>query len=217
MSKNARRRSRRLGLKKGFRREAGATPRHRVRPLREPAPEAADSPAVDRPPSTARAFPLTVSTTPRGEAVAEGAGSLQGRTPIGISALFLPDELECLARTAADAVYGDADDLSQRQWEMAARVRALMDHEAHGGDVPTVDVAAALPIAMRTLVEAGYVGVSLFGDGFEITGPDDISLYDSRCRFTSVAALAACLGIRADAVHDARPVDPPDPPPMIDT
>jgi hypothetical protein len=35
MSSRARRRSRRLGLKKGFRREAGPTPRHRIRGRRD--------------------------------------------------------------------------------------------------------------------------------------------------------------------------------------
>ncbi|ONK13246.1 hypothetical protein STBA_40090 [Streptomyces sp. MP131-18] len=35
MSSAARRKNRRGGLKKGFRRENGRTPRHKVRPLRE--------------------------------------------------------------------------------------------------------------------------------------------------------------------------------------
>ncbi|MER5356443.1 hypothetical protein ABT093_39760 [Kitasatospora sp. NPDC002551] len=57
-----------------------------------------------------------------------------GAAPIvelsGISASFTPLELEGLVRTAAEAVFGDPDDLSTRQHELAARARALMAEEA---------------------------------------------------------------------------------------
>ncbi|MFE0774341.1 hypothetical protein [Streptomyces sp. NPDC058861] len=49
---------------------------------------------------------------------------------IGISASFTPLELEGLVRTAAEAVYGDEDDLSSRQRELASRAHALMAWEA---------------------------------------------------------------------------------------
>ncbi|MCG7522889.1 hypothetical protein MHW47_00265 [Streptomyces sp. OfavH-34-F] len=49
---------------------------------------------------------------------------------IGISASFTPLELEGLVRTAAEAVYGDDDDLSTRQRELASRAHALMAQEA---------------------------------------------------------------------------------------
>lgn len=53
---------------------------------------------------------------------------------IGISARFSPDEIECLVRTAADAVCGDRADLTSRQLEVAQRA-----HDAiHGGDDHTV-------------------------------------------------------------------------------
>ncbi|MEO3976688.1 hypothetical protein [Streptomyces sp. CAU 1734] len=57
---------------------------------------------------------------------------------VGVSASFTPDELECLVRTAADAVYGEPEDLSSRQLDMAARARVLMDLEmgADDGELP---------------------------------------------------------------------------------
>ncbi len=48
---------------------------------------------------------------------------------VGISAAFTPIEIEGLVRTAADAVYGDPDDLSNRQREPAARANALLHEE----------------------------------------------------------------------------------------
>ncbi|MEU8759459.1 hypothetical protein [Streptomyces sp. NPDC048659] len=61
-----------------------------------------------------------------------------GAAPIvelsGISASFTPLELEGLVRTAAEAVFGDPDDLSTRQHELAARARALMAEEDADAD-----------------------------------------------------------------------------------
>lgn len=45
---------------------------------------------------------------------------------IGISAAFTPADLEALVITAAEAVYGQPDDLSSRQREVAARAYALL-------------------------------------------------------------------------------------------
>jgi len=47
---------------------------------------------------------------------------------VGISAAFTPIEIEGLVRTAA-AVYGEPDDLSDRQRELAARAHALLREE----------------------------------------------------------------------------------------
>jgi hypothetical protein len=41
----------------------------------------------------------------------------------GVSAMFGAAEIECLVRTAADAVCGDRADLTSRQVELAQRVR----------------------------------------------------------------------------------------------
>jgi diguanylate cyclase (GGDEF)-like protein len=51
---------------------------------------------------------------------------------VGISAAFTPIEIEGLVRTAAEAVYGDPDDLSSRQRQLAARAYDLLQRD----DVP---------------------------------------------------------------------------------
>ena len=51
---------------------------------------------------------------------------------IGISAAFTPADLEALVITAADAVYGDPDDLSVRQRDLAARANALLRAQMQG-------------------------------------------------------------------------------------
>ena len=48
---------------------------------------------------------------------------------VGISAAFTADELEALVITAAEAVRGRLDELSGRQWELAARAHTLL-HDA---------------------------------------------------------------------------------------
>lgn len=47
----------------------------------------------------------------------------------GISGTFHADDLECLVRTAAEAVCGTTDDLSSRQRTLAARAYALLQAE----------------------------------------------------------------------------------------
>ncbi|WP_446047555.1 hypothetical protein [Streptomyces olivaceus] len=131
------------------------------------------------------------------------AGIRPASTLVGVSALFLPDELECLVRTAAEAVYGDADDLSTRQLDMAARARVLMDLEAEDAEPPAMVGAAVLADALRALAVQGHVGVDLYAGHFEIVGPDDVSLHTARCRVTA-ADLAALLGIPEHVIHDAR-------------
>ncbi|MFF4933402.1 hypothetical protein ACFY2H_31595 [Streptomyces griseofuscus] len=130
-------------------------------------------------------------------------GARPAPTLVGVSALFMPDELECLVRTAAEAVYGDADDLSVRQLDMAARARHLMDLEAGDGEPPAVSGAAVLAASLRALAVQGQVGVDLYADHFEVVGPDDVSLYAARCHVTA-ADLAALLGIPEHVIHDAR-------------
>jgi diguanylate cyclase (GGDEF)-like protein len=51
---------------------------------------------------------------------------------VGISAAFTPIEIEGLVRTAADALYGNPDDLSVRQRDLAARANALLREEMQG-------------------------------------------------------------------------------------
>ncbi len=67
-----------------------------------------------------------------GGATTEQPGSAAGVVLVGISAAFTPIEIEGLVRTAADAVYGDPDDLSDRQHELAARAHALLREEMQG-------------------------------------------------------------------------------------
>ncbi|MEU6405328.1 hypothetical protein [Streptomyces sp. NPDC046985] len=64
----------------------------------------------------------------------------------------------------------------------------------------------ALAAALRTAIEAGVAGIDLLPDGFEITGPDDVSLYRSTRTFLAhgPAALARWLNVPESAVHDAR-------------
>lgn len=55
----------------------------------------------------------------------------------GISARFDADELECLVRTAAEAVHGNLDDLSVRQTELAQRAHDLLQADAATNDTLT--------------------------------------------------------------------------------
>lgn len=81
----------------------------------------------------------------------------------GISASFTPLELEGLVRTAAEAVYGDDDDLSTRQRELASHAHALMAEEAEdamaqrpGGDggLPLSGYARMLAIKDQLNIQA---------------------------------------------------------------
>ncbi len=51
---------------------------------------------------------------------------------VGISARFTPLDLEGLVITAAEAVYGQREDLSRRQLDLAARAYALLQEEIDG-------------------------------------------------------------------------------------
>jgi len=51
---------------------------------------------------------------------------------VGISAAFTAIEVEGLVRTAAEAVYGQPEDLSSRQRELAARAYALLMQDSEG-------------------------------------------------------------------------------------
>lgn len=55
-----------------------------------------------------------------------------------ISSLFSPDEIECLVKTAAEAVHGNAlgdDTLSSRQVEVSNRAYDALATEIEGGDL----------------------------------------------------------------------------------
>ncbi|RSS80417.1 hypothetical protein EF919_40645 [Streptomyces sp. WAC02707] len=69
-------------------------------------------------------------TVPSAQPVSLRSGSPAVVELTGISASFTPLELEGLIRTAAEAVYGDEDDLSSRQRELASRAYTLMVWEA---------------------------------------------------------------------------------------
>ncbi|MFJ9574627.1 hypothetical protein [Streptomyces bacillaris] len=64
----------------------------------------------------------------------------------------------------------------------------------------------ALAAALRAAIEMRVAGIDLFSDGFEITGPDDVSLYRSNRTFLvhGPAALARWLNVPEAAVHDTR-------------
>jgi Diguanylate cyclase, GGDEF domain len=58
-----------------------------------------------------------------------GAPSVASVVLVGISAEFSPLDLEALVITAAEAVYGQPEDLSSRQRELAARAYALLQED----------------------------------------------------------------------------------------
>lgn len=72
---------------------------------------------------------------------------------IGISAMFSPDEIECLVRTAGDAVCGDRADLTSRQLELAQRV-----HQVIRDDEGRTDVERSVP-AQRLVALADELNV----------------------------------------------------------
>ncbi|MCI2421125.1 hypothetical protein MOQ72_27145 [Saccharopolyspora sp. K220] len=62
-------------------------------------------------------------------------------TLTGISSWFSLDEIECLVRTAGDAVCGDIDDINSHQRALAERVYDLIHEERN----PDAEAAAARP------------------------------------------------------------------------
>lgn len=62
----------------------------------------------------------------------------------------------------------------------------------------------ALARALRNAISDGHVGVALFEDGVEISGPDDTVLVFLSRRFESPSALAGFLRIRKGFITDGR-------------
>ena len=63
-----------------------------------------------------------------------------------VTAEFTASELACLARTAADLLYGDPADLSERQARLTRRVKELMDQET---DLEHDDASRSIPLGSR--------------------------------------------------------------------
>lgn len=95
----------------------------------------------------------------------------------GISCNFEPDEIECLVRTAAEALHGQSDDLSQRQRELAAQAykhlqdeMRMHDPEAAAARQAVIASAARTFAASEDLRGAMVDGYSA-GDIERILGP----------------------------------------------
>ncbi|WP_280419955.1 hypothetical protein [Nocardia carnea] len=65
----------------------------------------------------------------------------------GISCNFEPDEIECLVKTAAEALHGQLDDLSQRQRELAAQAYEDLQNEMRVHDPEVAEAARHAVIA----------------------------------------------------------------------
>ncbi|MYX38997.1 MULTISPECIES: hypothetical protein [unclassified Streptomyces] len=120
---------------------------------------------------------------------------------------FTADEIEQLLRAVVDATFFDAHDMSPRRQALAARVDKLIHLDMAGKlpDPPEREDTGdeILATAMRTAITGGTgIAVDLFPDGFEITGPDDESLYRS-ARTHTRRGLATFLGIAQHDVHPA--------------
>jgi hypothetical protein len=69
-------------------------------------------------------------------------------TLTGISAMFSPDEIECLVRTAGNAVCGDRANLTSRQLELAQRVhQVIRDDEGRTDGVRSVPAHRLVALA----------------------------------------------------------------------
>ncbi|WP_043736006.1 hypothetical protein [Nocardia asiatica] len=68
----------------------------------------------------------------------------------GISCHFEPDEIECLVRTAAEALHGQLDDLSERQREVAARAYEHLQDEMRMHDPDVAEAARQAVIDAAT-------------------------------------------------------------------
>ncbi|WP_280361502.1 hypothetical protein [Nocardia wallacei] len=65
----------------------------------------------------------------------------------GISCNFEPDEIDCLIKTAAEALHGQPDDLSERQRELAAQAFEHFQDEMRMHDPDAADAARQAVIA----------------------------------------------------------------------
>ncbi|MER6121406.1 hypothetical protein ABT173_01655 [Streptomyces sp. NPDC001795] len=62
-----------------------------------------------------------------------------------------------------------------------------------------------LAAAMRMAIRHGDIGIVLWADGFEVTGPYDSQLVFAEGSFAQPTDLARFLAIDVSAVSDARP------------
>ncbi|MFE3146596.1 hypothetical protein ACFXJ6_08020 [Streptomyces sp. NPDC059218] len=90
---------------------------------------------------------------------------------------------------------------------MNTQPNALLPDQDQGviaaGDGPTGD--QVLACALREAIRHGDVGVVLWDDGVELTGPGDTVLVSIKGRrFIEPYELAGFLGIDADDIDDAR-------------
>lgn len=104
----------------------------------------------------------------------------------GISRRFRADEIECLVRTAAEAVCGQLDDLSSRQVDLAEQAYALLT----AGD-PSLPATESSP---RMEVR----GIEVWVLRHEDKHGDDISLHASRA--DGLGALAQTVRSRWDNI-----------------
>lgn len=104
----------------------------------------------------------------------------------GISRHFRADEIECLARTAAEAVCGQLDDLSSRQVDLATRAYALL----------TADDTS--PPAAESSPRPEVPGAEVWVLRHEDKHGDDISLHASNA--DGLGALAQTVRSRWDNI-----------------
>jgi hypothetical protein len=104
----------------------------------------------------------------------------------GISRHFRADEIECLVRTAAEAVCGQLDDLSSRQVDLAMRAYTLL----------TADSTS--PLGAGSSPQPEVRGVEVWVLRHEDKHGDDISLHASRRE--GLGALAQTVRSRWDNI-----------------
>jgi hypothetical protein len=105
---------------------------------------------------------------------------------VGISQHFAADEIECLVRTAAEAVCGQLDDLSTRQAKLAARAYKLLTQD-RASPPDRSPQQAELPAQVWVLRHDDRHG-------------DDVSLYASHG--DGLGALAQTVRSRWDNIDD---------------
>ncbi len=106
-------------------------------------------------------------------------------TLTGISRHFRADEIECLVRTAAEAVCGQLDDLSSRQVDLATQACGLLTADSTSPPAPT----SPLP---------EVPGAEVWVLRHEDKHGDDISLHASRA--DGLGALAQTIRARWDNI-----------------
>ncbi len=91
---------------------------------------------------------------------------------------------------------------TRRWWHVTGDNAHLACHPGGAGTATRTDAGSTLRVLLLALLAARY-GEDLYDDGFEITGPDDLSLVFVAGRFIP-EQLVALLGVDEDAVADLR-------------